>query len=77
MIRPCSSADQLLCSAQHGSTVSCCLLKLQLHVLQDHWWLSGISRDVVLLAKPAAHIADYAVTTPLAFAADGSLESAR
>jgi beta-galactosidase len=44
---------------------------------QDHWWLSGISRDVVLLAKPAAHIADYAVSTPLTFAADGSLGSAR
>ena len=44
---------------------------------QDHWWLSGISRDVVLLAKPARHISDYSVTTPLTFSADGALESAR
>lgn len=44
---------------------------------QDHWWLSGISRDVVLLAKPATHISDYGVTMPLTFAADGTLESAR
>jgi len=26
---------------------------------QDHWWLSGIHRDVWLYRKPAAHIADY------------------
>ena len=44
---------------------------------QDHWWLSGISRDVVLLAKPARHISDYLVTTPLTFSADGALDSAR
>lgn len=44
---------------------------------QDHWWLSGIPRDVTLLAKPATHIADYAVTTPLTFDSDGSLASAR
>lgn len=23
---------------------------------QDHWWLSGIHRDVLLLAKPKVHI---------------------
>lgn len=46
--------------------------------LQDHWWLSGISRDVVLLAKPATHISDYGVATPLEFDADdGSLTAAR
>ena len=44
---------------------------------QDHWWLSGISRDVALLAKPANHIADFAVTTPLTFAAADTLASAR
>ncbi|XP_016484658.1 uncharacterized protein LOC107805179 [Nicotiana tabacum] len=26
---------------------------------QDHWWLSGIHRDVLLLAKPKTFIADY------------------
>lgn len=26
---------------------------------QDHWWLSGIHRDVLLLAKPKVFIADY------------------
>ncbi|KAK1279060.1 hypothetical protein QJS04_geneDACA016592 [Acorus gramineus] len=26
---------------------------------QDHWWLSGIHRDVLLLAKPQVFIADY------------------
>ncbi|PSS19140.1 Beta-galactosidase [Actinidia chinensis var. chinensis] len=26
---------------------------------QDHWWLSGIHRDVLLLAKPKLFIADY------------------
>lgn len=26
---------------------------------QDHWWLSGIHRDVILLAKPQVFIADY------------------
>ena len=25
---------------------------------QDHWWLSGIHRDVWLYRKPAAHLAD-------------------
>ena len=32
---------------------------------QDHWWLSGLYRDVWLLAKPATHIADFFVRTPL------------
>lgn len=26
---------------------------------QDHWWLSGIHRDVLLLAKPKVFISDY------------------
>ncbi|KAL5720056.1 beta-galactosidase [Ranunculus cassubicifolius] len=26
---------------------------------QDHWWLSGIHRDVLLLSKPQVFIADY------------------
>ncbi|KAF9591655.1 hypothetical protein IFM89_005236 [Coptis chinensis] len=26
---------------------------------QDHWWLSGIHRDVLVLAKPQVFIADY------------------
>ncbi|KAH0468778.1 hypothetical protein IEQ34_002010 [Dendrobium chrysotoxum] len=26
---------------------------------QDHWWLSGIHRDVLLIAKPKLFIADY------------------
>ncbi|KAK9814513.1 hypothetical protein WJX72_007158 [[Myrmecia] bisecta] len=44
---------------------------------QDHWWLSGIHRDVFLLAKPVTYISDYFVRTPLEFASDGSLKSAR
>jgi beta-galactosidase/evolved beta-galactosidase subunit alpha len=32
---------------------------------QDMWWLSGIFRDVALLAVPPTHIADLAVQTPL------------
>ena len=46
---------------------------------QDHWWLSGIHRDVFLLAKPLTFISDYRVRTPLTFAAKGSsrLASAR
>ena len=35
---------------------------------QDHWWLSGLYRDVWLLAKPATHIADFFVRTPLELA---------
>lgn len=37
---------------------------------QDMWRLSGLHRDVLLLTKPAsAAIVDYAVRTPLAWAA--------
>ncbi|GBG81345.1 hypothetical protein CBR_g32018 [Chara braunii] len=32
---------------------------------QDHWWLSGLHRDVLLLSKPQVHIGDYFVTTSL------------
>ena len=32
---------------------------------QDMWWLSGIFRDVYLLARPRARIADFAVRTDL------------
>lgn len=31
---------------------------------QDMWWLSGIFRDVMLLARPATHIADIHVHAP-------------
>lgn len=37
---------------------------------QDMWWLSGIFRDVYLLARPATHIADIHVHAP----ADGKLK---
>jgi hypothetical protein len=30
---------------------------------QDHWWLSGLHRDVWLYSKPNVAIDDYAVTT--------------
>eukprot|EP00249_Psilotum_nudum_P022717 c28621_g1_i1 orf=380-3835(-) len=30
---------------------------------QDHWWLSGIHRDVVVFSKPQVMIADYFVKT--------------
>ncbi|KAL2478168.1 glycoside hydrolase family 2 protein [Forsythia ovata] len=33
---------------------------------QDHWWLSGIHRDVLLLAKPNVFIADYFFRSNLA-----------
>ncbi|KAL6493821.1 hypothetical protein OROGR_031730 [Orobanche gracilis] len=33
---------------------------------QDHWWLSGIHRDVLLLAKPKVFIADYFFKSNLA-----------
>lgn len=36
---------------------------------QDHWWLSGIHRDVVVYAKPQVMIADYFVKTQ--FEGDG------
>ena len=32
---------------------------------QDHWWLSGIFRDVYLLAAPPVHVFDYTVRTDL------------
>ncbi|CAA6654079.1 unnamed protein product [Spirodela intermedia] len=32
---------------------------------QDHWWLSGIHRDVLLLSKPHMFIADYFFTSSL------------
>ncbi|KGM45967.1 beta-galactosidase subunit alpha [Neobacillus niacini] len=32
---------------------------------QDMWWLSGIFRDVYLVAKPRVHIQDFFVTTNL------------
>jgi beta-galactosidase/beta-glucuronidase len=37
---------------------------------QDMWWLSGIFRDVYLLARPQTHIADIHVDAP----ADGKLK---
>ncbi|KAF2322515.1 hypothetical protein GH714_017392 [Hevea brasiliensis] len=33
---------------------------------QDHWWLSGIHRDVLLLAKPQVFITDYFFKSNLA-----------
>lgn len=33
---------------------------------QDHWWLSGIHRDVLLLSKPQVFIADYFFKSNLA-----------
>ncbi|KAJ8774000.1 hypothetical protein K2173_009431 [Erythroxylum novogranatense] len=33
---------------------------------QDHWWLSGIHRDVLLLSKPQAFIVDYFFQSKLA-----------
>ena len=45
---------------------------------QDHWWLSGIHRDVYLLAKPHEHVSDFFATTPLELdAASGALTAAR
>jgi beta-galactosidase/beta-glucuronidase len=35
---------------------------------QDMWWLSGIFRDVYLLARPNTHISDFVVRTDLAAA---------
>lgn len=32
---------------------------------QDHWWLSGIHRDVLLLAKPQVFITDYVFRSSL------------
>jgi hypothetical protein len=43
---------------------------------QDMWCLSGIFRDVYILALPhAAHIADYYVRTPLSFDSSGELKA--
>ncbi|XP_050381025.1 uncharacterized protein LOC126798186 isoform X3 [Argentina anserina] len=33
---------------------------------QDHWWLSGIHRDVLLLSKPQVYITDYFFKSNLA-----------
>eukprot|EP00884_Botryococcus_braunii_P014326 jgi/Botrbrau1/22895/Bobra.0065s0048.1 len=44
---------------------------------QDHWWLSGLYRQVGLLAKPAVHIANYVVRTPLELSLEGTPTSAR
>ncbi|XP_011000564.1 PREDICTED: beta-galactosidase-like [Populus euphratica] len=33
---------------------------------QDHWWLSGVHRDVLLLSKPQVFIADYFFKSNLA-----------
>eukprot|EP01025_Chloroclados_australasicus_P019168 TRINITY_DN2033_c0_g1_i9.p1 TRINITY_DN2033_c0_g1~~TRINITY_DN2033_c0_g1_i9.p1 ORF type:complete len:1223 (-),score=161.18 TRINITY_DN2033_c0_g1_i9:1369-4983(-) len=38
---------------------------------QDHWYLSGIYRDVLLLPKPEIHIADYRIGTPIEFPGNG------
>ena len=43
---------------------------------QDHWWLSGIHRDVWLYRKPAAHIADYEAALHLT-ASGGASSAAR
>ena len=43
---------------------------------QDHWWLSGIHRDVWLYRKPAAHIADYEAALHLT-ASGGTSSAAR
>ena len=43
---------------------------------QDHWWLSGIHRDVWLYRKPAAHIADYEAALQLT-ASGGTSSAAR
>ncbi|CAM6110904.1 unnamed protein product [Calypogeia fissa] len=32
---------------------------------QDHWWLSGIHRDVILFSKPEVMIADYFINTDI------------
>lgn len=41
---------------------------------QDHWWLSGLYRSVYLLAKPAVHVADFFVKTPMELKPDGSVD---
>ena len=37
---------------------------------QDHWWLSGIYRDVCIYTKPSEYIWDYHIRTPLHFSRD-------
>lgn len=44
---------------------------------QDHWWLSGIHREVYLLLKPQTFISDFFVKTPLDFDESGTLTGAR
>lgn len=44
---------------------------------QDHWWLSGIHREVYLLLKPRTFISDFFVKTPLEFDESGALTGAR
>ena len=43
---------------------------------QDHWWLSGLYRAVHLVAKPAVHVSDFYVRTPLELAGPGVLAKA-
>jgi len=62
----------------HAGTNQVCLRVLQWSDAsyledQDMWWLSGIFRDVYLLARPANHIADLTIRT----AFDGRYEHAR
>lgn len=45
---------------------------------QDMWCLSGIFRDVYILAQPVtAHIADFHVRTPISFNEAGAMKSLR
>ncbi|MGH2479860.1 MAG: sugar-binding domain-containing protein, partial [Ktedonobacteraceae bacterium] len=37
---------------------------------QDQWWLSGIFRDVYLLARPMVHLADFSVRSRFASGTD-------
>ncbi len=39
---------------------------------QDHWWLSGIHRDVFLYVKDPVFVADYTVTTDIPVESGGS-----
>jgi len=62
----------------HAGTNQLCLRVLQWSDAsyledQDMWWLSGIFRDVYLLARPANHIADLTIRTPF----DSRYENAR
>lgn len=42
---------------------------------QDHWWMSGIHRDVSLVWKPGAYIEDYKISTPLELSQKASVDS--